>query len=405
MKKRNLLLIFGCLFLIASPGKAQVTIGSNSEPLTGALLQLKENDNAATASNSSKGLLLPRVALTSTTVTSVITGLTAAPTNYKGLVVYNVGASGSTVPVGTYVWTGSEWHLLENLDSFNLKARNGLTYANNDSVVLGGTMTATSTTINLDDKTLIFDNVNAPAYSSSTRNVGLILKDLPDITTNSVGLVIDRETGRLGMNSAGIPAKLAFYQAAEEDYVSDLALASATGDNDDTTNAGRTRIVRWNEANDEFTNNLLDFVPSLNCFQIPDTVSEIMVELSGYIGYVANATSTTNATFNGGTNDVTIVNAAIQVQQVATYDPVTGSPTSYGNWVNWTSMRGVFPYLATPYRQTLSIPPALVKLSRYDRIRLVVIPYPSALGAAHTNGRVVAPYGTSIAKAIKIIAQ
>lgn len=420
MKKRNLFLIFGCLFLIALPGKAQVTIGSDSKPLDGALLQLKTNDG--TADNANGGLLLPRVALASTTDISKISGMTAATqANYKGLVIYNVTTTVPAVPSGTYVWTGTKWHLLENSDSFTLTAKNGLTYANNDSIVLGGKMTAPTTTIDLDDKTLIFDNTNSPAYSNSTRNVGLILKDLPDITSNSVGLVIDRVTGRLGMNSAGIPARLVFFQAAEEEYVSNLVTAAAAaggseGVNEDSENENNTYIIPWSESSDAMTNNLLSFDPLTNTFVVPDTVSEIMLELSGYIGYIPNANAAGSSNPSGsdqnppsGTSgatdaNVTIVNAAIQIQYSTSS---AGSPPSYTSsaWTNWTSVRGTYQRPVTWYRQTLSIPPALVKLSGGDRIRMVVIPRPVGLGVAHNRGKVVRPFGTNIAKAIKIIAQ
>ena len=59
---------------------------------------------------SNKGLLIPRVALTSTTSTSPITTPVAT-----SLLVYNTATTGDVTP-GYYYWTGSKWMRLLAID-------------------------------------------------------------------------------------------------------------------------------------------------------------------------------------------------------------------------------------------------------------------------------------------------
>ena len=84
-------------------GYAQVRIGSNAAPNTSAVLDL----NAGDATTGTKGLVLPRVSLTSPTM--LLPGVTS---NVTGMMVYNTtttGAAGVNT-VGVYVWTGATWN-------------------------------------------------------------------------------------------------------------------------------------------------------------------------------------------------------------------------------------------------------------------------------------------------------
>lgn len=95
-------ILFFSLALTAGTAKAQVTIGSNYTPNQNALLELRENaDNSST-----KGLLLPRVALTSTTSASPMTAFSS------GMIVYNTATAGTSptnVIPGFYVSDGTKW--------------------------------------------------------------------------------------------------------------------------------------------------------------------------------------------------------------------------------------------------------------------------------------------------------
>jgi uncharacterized protein (TIGR02145 family) len=92
------LLIVNCLALLMlseASMNAQVTIGSMDDPHPGALLDLK---------STTRGLLLPQVALTISTVFLTAEGKTEA----KGMLVYNT--SNTLDGPGLYVWSGSVWN-------------------------------------------------------------------------------------------------------------------------------------------------------------------------------------------------------------------------------------------------------------------------------------------------------
>lgn len=106
MKKyKQILLILGGVFLLNWPvSQSQVTIGHSTSPNSGAILQLKENDNSGV--NSSKGLLLPRVALSQTnSMSPIIENATATDQEqHIGLTVYHIGSL--NLCAGVYVWDG-----------------------------------------------------------------------------------------------------------------------------------------------------------------------------------------------------------------------------------------------------------------------------------------------------------
>lgn len=99
MKKILFTILLVCICLFSSNLKAQVTIGSNTEPNTNAVLDL--------ISNSNKGLLLPRVALTATNNPSPTSAHTA------GMTVYNTATTsvntGYDVSPGFYYNDGTKW--------------------------------------------------------------------------------------------------------------------------------------------------------------------------------------------------------------------------------------------------------------------------------------------------------
>lgn len=101
MRKLFLVLIVFCVTFISTPlVRAQVTIGSDQQPDVNAVLDLR---------STTKGLLLPRVALDSTTSASPLSAHTA------GITVYNTATSGTGatyVSPGLYYNDGSRWQRL-----------------------------------------------------------------------------------------------------------------------------------------------------------------------------------------------------------------------------------------------------------------------------------------------------
>lgn len=97
------LVLFVTILFFTLPVAAQVTIGSQNLPSGDALLDLRQN---TTDSSSTKGLLLPRVALSST---SDATPLSA---HVKGMFVYNTAtttAGSNDVTPGIYYNDGTKW--------------------------------------------------------------------------------------------------------------------------------------------------------------------------------------------------------------------------------------------------------------------------------------------------------
>lgn len=86
--------------------KGQVTIGSDIPARKGTILDLKENDNTGKLPNSTKGLGLPRVALSSLTTLTVDDD--SKKNDYVGLTVYNTTIN-SDLTEGTYCWFGDTW--------------------------------------------------------------------------------------------------------------------------------------------------------------------------------------------------------------------------------------------------------------------------------------------------------
>ncbi|MDR0864460.1 MAG: fibrobacter succinogenes major paralogous domain-containing protein [Candidatus Symbiothrix sp.] len=97
--KRIIIAIGLFLSLGTTAGLAQVTIGANQDPRTGAGLDL----------NSNKGLLLPRVTLSSTATDFQLEG--GDLDKAKGMVVYNNGAN--LGGPGVFVWDGSKWSIVQ----------------------------------------------------------------------------------------------------------------------------------------------------------------------------------------------------------------------------------------------------------------------------------------------------
>ena len=135
MKTTNMLKILSLvsLALFFSAGlHAQVTIGMDTAPLPGAILELRDKPTDSTDNTTaSKGLGLPRVALnaTATPTTDMDKGfylslglstpasITGHAAMHEGLTVYNT-TSASTSSVlyhdmricpGIYVWIGDKW--------------------------------------------------------------------------------------------------------------------------------------------------------------------------------------------------------------------------------------------------------------------------------------------------------
>jgi len=103
---------------------AQVTIGSNSSPQGGSLLELKEFEPGSANETSKKGMIYPRVELKDAykdelhpmydiASADYITNKVALKKSHIGLMVYNV-TSGSVFTPGLYCWNGESWRKVDD---------------------------------------------------------------------------------------------------------------------------------------------------------------------------------------------------------------------------------------------------------------------------------------------------
>ena len=103
-------------FLLSDLAFGQVKVGDNPTQINvNAIMELE---------SANKGVLLPRIALTSTSSPSPMSAFVA------GMVVYNTATAGDVVP-GFYVSNGSSWTKIDN--------QSGTTYTGSTSVLLNGT--------------------------------------------------------------------------------------------------------------------------------------------------------------------------------------------------------------------------------------------------------------------------
>lgn len=111
MKKTKKLLYLLNLVILSSNLNSQITIGSSEKPITGALLDLKQEGITT------KGLGLPKVQLTKlnpsneTELSSSIGGNGSWDLNeHIGLLIYNILDNPTCgTPKGTYIWNGELW--------------------------------------------------------------------------------------------------------------------------------------------------------------------------------------------------------------------------------------------------------------------------------------------------------
>ena len=185
------------LFLIGlgtADVNAQVRIGGNAAPNGAAVLDL----NATDAATGTKGLALPRVNLTSDTMT-----LTTGVSNLNGMVVYNttsnLGFRGLYYWNGPYSkWVASSFPYTSPADSGKILVSNGKTWVvvanypatiiNRDSIKTSQPLAPVSTYLVLDTSVAVtFDFMNRiQIYANAVRLGDLCITNGPQASISSV---------------------------------------------------------------------------------------------------------------------------------------------------------------------------------------------------------------------------
>lgn len=190
MKKIKLqLLILYLLWGLSSHVNAQVTIGSDELPSKGALLDLKEQKDATGGATSTRGLMLPRVLITTTKpAVGKLSSSISNPTTtvwdeevHVGLVVYSVKRTSNGCNDGAfrgvYTWNGTIWHpVLTFPENTNLNLTSTDTYDGANSYI-----TQPNTTLTIPVKRA-FDIWTNYAGTSPTTGAVLDLNDVNNLT-------------------------------------------------------------------------------------------------------------------------------------------------------------------------------------------------------------------------------
>lgn len=397
---------------------SQVTVGSEGVPVQGALLQLKENENAA--ANSSKGLALPRVNLLSDTDVSSITGMAANPSGHVGLTVYHLKNGSSSLATGVYTWTGTKWIELTNVPLASspwINQNDGAIAESGDqqislystdiskgaaSVAIGKQTVASGMALDVKGNTSIEGTATingATAVTGNTTITGnttvsgatetgtLRIKNAPTTGGNTQALTRNIITGEIEL-AADIPRKLAFFQSSVQTDI----------DKDQI----RGGVVVPFATTDKLTNTLVKEPIANNEFELKE---DAVIEISAYVCYTGGGVSYKTSENN---NREIVVNATVQY-----------CPKATGVWEDLSSVRGLYPNAVSYYINTLNIPPVMISGKQGDKIRIRLIQPPNTtkptdvppggiagyLGASHTAAKISVPYGTKYSKGIKIIVQ
>lgn len=443
------------VFFFVLPLQAQVTIGSNEEPIDGALLQMKTTPLVLDGSeNATKGLAFPRVKLglkdrlypmfgTSdlTAVSSYDDAVKRAAVGklHTGLVVYNTyESSGETdenkiFQEGLYVWLGDKWASVGTPS-----VKNGLTLTKAGAVELGGKLVNSDTKIELNSNSMTIATGGSPLY----------ITDLEDITGNVRTMAVNTDTGLLGRTGVN-PAVLTFVQSTTGTTMNPSegqtgptvsgvpsdGSASQVPDNSNrvpgknqyTKNLTDSRLwknLNWGKEvvvpfkKDDAAN------PAINDIIINNDLTEPVfdvsnptqiiafklkgkysVELSGYINY---------SPFGGATSEEVLLNLTIQIKKA-----------SETTWTDYSSVRAIMVSAQPWYRNTITLPPAIYEGEKDDEIRMIIQrPYSTVsisgtdriqfLGGAHggtsggatiyTKVAIDVPWGTKFSSGLKITA-
>jgi len=188
-----LTLLFSILITLSA--HSQVTIGMQSAPLQGVLLELKQSDVSADDANSSGGMMLPRVNLSAmSSLDPILQGADATNPSiqikYAGLIVYNAT---TTAPFakGLYSWDGTQWRRMSSV-----MAENGLVLSV-DTIQLGGDLTQSTI-------------VNQNSYNLQFQGAGKFSVGNTSPTANSARFEVDGASANVAAFSAGSSATIDF---------------------------------------------------------------------------------------------------------------------------------------------------------------------------------------------------
>ena len=184
--------------------QAQVTIGSNDQPNSDALLDMKNK----TDGSADKGLLLPRVALSATTSASPLSQ------HVKGMAVYNTANVGD-VTAGYYYNDGTKWVRLADVTSIP------------SAWLVGGNTNGALKTIGTNDA------YDLPVTVNSNEAMRAIWDGTNNVTRVAVGTPTAATVASSSSGSEAARQQAAFTVAGGDAYINGLTIGTGGGSLDD----------------------------------------------------------------------------------------------------------------------------------------------------------------------------
>jgi hypothetical protein len=185
--KKVFFLMLTLLVLSAASVNAQVTIGANTDPHSGAVLDLQ---------STMQGLKLPTVSLGSLTTFGLPLSGTSTAANAKGMYVYNTN---TTTGEGTYLWDGSQWLLVKS--TVGAKPVTGITIT-----AAGGAASI------LYNATLQLTATVAPSDASNQEVIWGIAEGFGNASVDATGLVSGIKAGHVMISATASNGKTAYYK-------------------------------------------------------------------------------------------------------------------------------------------------------------------------------------------------
>ena len=295
-----LVTVFGGNFLVIG----QVKIGGNPSIINAnSALEIEASD---------KGLLLPRIALASTTSVAPLTNTVVA-----GMTVYNTATNGDVTP-GFYYYNGAKWIRVADAAAGTVTASNGLIVSGND-VKLGGALvsptiittdatntfalTGLQTGLVTDDVVLssggVVKKIDAASFLNGTTTVSntSAANDLTTTVNGKTGLVVSIVNSNvLSVTGTDLTSTVNGISSTPVDLTSAIAGATSVSNtslNNDlsTTVNGVTGVV----------------VPIINSNALSSSVNTLTSTVNGIVGTTASIINSNGLTNTNGSL-VSIVN-------------------------------------------------------------------------------------------------
>lgn len=158
MKRINY--VMAMLLVCIASVSAQVTIGDNTKPHSGAILELRTD---------SKGVLLPRINLEKVSVFQLDLEGTDTTTDAAGMLIYNTNATVEGGDgIGLYIWDGEKWAKIAGGNGVSNALKVTITPDRAPATITAGTTVDLTATVSIEDANTYQWHKNGVSISGAT---------------------------------------------------------------------------------------------------------------------------------------------------------------------------------------------------------------------------------------------